>query len=104
VGGLTLYPARQRCRKCRRYFGPLVVDGQWCSYHCAGKDVPSDDPNEWPRQHYRQGFGPRVAKVAYLCEADALASPGGRAAVYRCTYCWMWHRASVWPSSTHQEG
>lgn len=96
----TRYPTRQRCRnrKCRQFFGPLVIDGQWCSYVCAGVEAPSTNPNDWPRQHFKIATGRRVAKVPFFTEWEALASHGTRRAgveAYRCDYCLMWHRATV---------
>lgn len=88
--GDVLYPARKRCRRCRRFFGPLVVAGLWCSYHCAGHDVPSTDPADWPRRH----FVPATMKEkrAYLSAEEAAAQPHG--AVYLCSYCLTWHISS----------
>jgi hypothetical protein len=94
----SVWPERKRCRKCRRYFGPLVLDGKFCSYHCAGHDVPSIDPADWPRGHRRWDH-PNiqwVEKVPYLSEEEALRT-GHRVRAYRCGYCLMWHRATVRP-------
>ena len=94
---LHLWPARVRCRACRRFFGPLVLDGQWCSYACAGHPEPSADCMEWPRQHfrfaYRRGRLVRIAKLALPSEAQALRE--SRKTAYRCDYCLMWHRATI---------
>lgn len=93
---ITLYPDRQRCRKCRRFFGAAVIRGQWCSYHCAGMDVPSDDPADWPREHYKRTriSQPPVPKSSFNSEAEARARiPRGDASLtlYVCKYCGTWH-------------
>lgn len=92
------YPARKRCRnrKCRKFFGSLVLDGQWCSYACADHPAPSVHPSHWPRQHFKLVTGGRrIAKVPYASEMEALAAHYGSAQAYRCDYCLMWHRATV---------
>lgn len=97
MSGFTLYPQRQRCRACRRFFGPLVVRGQWCSYHCAGMDVPSSDPADWPRQHFtRRGIsGPRIPKSSFNSEAEAeeraQRTNDQQLTIYLCRYCGTWH-------------
>lgn len=96
--GDVLYPMRKRCRRCRRFFGPLVVAGLWCSYHCAGHPVPSDDPAEWPRHHLVPSRPPKP-KRQYLSEAEAAARPHG--AVYLCWYCLTWHISSPKPEVAH---
>src|SRR5699024_11285255 len=54
----TLYPRRQRCKACRKAFnrtdpvdgGPVVLDGLYCSYRCAGAATPPTDPAKAHRQ------------------------------------------------------
>lgn len=89
------YPSRRRCRKCRRYLVPPVIDGQWCSYPCAEARPPSSNPNDWPRRHFQRARGVRVEKVPYSSAFEALAARGGAAEAYLCDYCLMWHRATA---------
>jgi hypothetical protein len=49
-GRWHLYPDRQRCLACRRFFGFTVIDRLYCSYLRAGVKPPGDDPNEAPRK------------------------------------------------------
>jgi hypothetical protein len=90
---LKYYPQRQRCHRCRIYFGPLVVLGLYCSYECAGKPDPRGVPAEqWPREHYIPTPRGRLPKRAYLNRTmarDAAVASGK--AWYTCTFCWTWH-------------
>lgn len=96
---VLLYPVRQRCRKCRRFFGPLVVDGLYDSWECAGRTPPEQESESWPREHFRwsvpwwQGRQSKVEKAAFETEAEALAEPNKTA--YVCSYCHKWHRATL---------
>lgn len=109
MSGFTLYPQRQRCRACRRYFGPLVVRGQWCSYHCAGMDVPSSDPADWPRQHFkrRSVSGPRFPKTSFNSEAEAaerMRHMNEQLTIYQCRYCGTWHLGHTRGHTRTEEG
>lgn len=46
---LLLYPERQRCRNCRRYFAFEVVLRQYCSDECAGRPPRSSNVEDLPR-------------------------------------------------------
>lgn len=102
-----LYPDRKRCRRCRRYFGFLVVDGLYDSYECAGRPRPEDTPPDlWPREHYvpRPG-GERRPKAVFLSQgaAERAATRHGKEA-YRCGFCGDWHIGSRSPLITTDTG
>jgi hypothetical protein len=92
-----LYPRRQRCHACRRFFGPLVVKGLYCSYGCAGMPppLPGEAGPGGIRQCANNGYGkPKkrwdieeeardYARVARAC-GDDLES-------YACGRCGGWH-------------
>jgi hypothetical protein len=91
-----LYPARMRCRACRKFFGPVVVKGQYCSYECAGERDPATvPPSEWPRKHIIKWGWPPQAKRQYFCEGDAKAARNkADQNAYLCDFCWHWHIGS----------
>lgn len=104
-----LYPQRQRCRVCRRYwsFSP-PIRGLYCSPECAGR--PPLEMHEFngvmvpPRtcrtRFYIKGganFVPEVKwKAVFANEEDALAFGGqnGMRSAYECPNCWWWHVAT----------
>lgn len=92
-----VWPERQRCLACRGPLGSTVVHGRYCSWGCAGMPAPSQDPDDWPRQHYHVFHGRREEKAAYRSAGDARAAmlvrgPEGRhLQTYLCDYCGMWH-------------
>lgn len=45
-----LYPERQRCRTCRRYFAFTVILRAYCSEECAGLPLRPIDVEDLPRQ------------------------------------------------------
>lgn len=92
------YPERKRCLACRRYFGFLVVDGLYDSWECAPRGRPSDNPDDWPREHYvPMPGGVRREKHSYwtLQEAERVAARHDKDA-YQCGYCLQWHIGSLW--------
>lgn len=88
-----VWPQRQRCRKCRNYFGWTIVDGLFCSYECAGLPEPSRDPADWPRQHTVRYQG--RAKRVFWVESEArdwLRDNNVKdKEPYRCDFCRQWH-------------
>ena len=99
---MSIYPQRQRCIACRRYFNALVLAGQWCSYECAGHPQPSRNPADWPREHWRKAIRrhDRIEKEGHLTQAQAqfavMANDGdGALQEYLCSYCLMWHIGHV---------
>lgn len=92
--GDLVYPERQRCLACRNYFGPLVIQGYYDSYACAGMPAPSDDPADWPRGHYFIKDGRPQKKASFPCEGEARQAIPDRVKgmnAYPCDYCGMWH-------------
>lgn len=95
-----LYPERKRCAACRKYFCWSVIDGLYDSRECAGLEPLSDDPADWPREHYvRDHDRPVRKKVDWLYEdrAKRKARKEGKEA-YRCNYCFGWHIGSRNPN------
>jgi hypothetical protein len=107
---MLLYPQRQRCRACRKYFCFEVIYRLYCSAECAGlpnqpgiMDLPRScrvfRDGEWvPKRSYRSyreayrrsGQARNKGRVIYLCDG-----PDG---------CGLYHiakkRASPAPSSS----
>jgi hypothetical protein len=93
-GDALLYPDRQRCMICQKYFSGLVVKGLYDSYECAGMEVPSPNWRERPRCCVNPAR--RSLKVALLSEEEAVKKLRTQrekrpASVYECGYCGMWH-------------
>lgn len=100
-GEALKYPERVRCLKCGRFFGPLVIDGLYDSYECAGRKDPADVPEaEWPRKHYYPKEGRRIPKRAFNGpeEGSRLARLLGKD-LYPCDFCGQWHIGT-----DHREG
>ena len=107
---LLLYPERQRCYRCRRYWGfDPPLRGLYCSPECAGRPpVPMTEFNGVlipPRTCRRRlringpNSVPRVVlKRVYASREDALASADGLKHAYECPNCWWWHVAKAPPS------
>jgi len=93
TGGLV-WPQRQRCRKCRNYFGFIVIDQLFCSYECAGVAEPSRNPDEWPRQHtvfgqQKRAFFSEDEAVTFLRKGNIRDKQA-----YYCDFCHTWHVGS----------
>lgn len=87
----TLWPVRQRCRACRRYFAFEVILGLYCSRSCAGAPERSADVWLWPRRCRVFAEGRWIPKVAYFSTEDAA---GRGAHPYLCKLpdgCGMYH-------------
>lgn len=99
----TLYPRRQRCKACRKAFAgtdpvdgkPVVLDGLYCSYRCAGAAAPPSDPAAANRQCAMPASDGRPAKfkVRYRAESEVPDTLRDRAdrTVYRCPSCRYLH-------------
>lgn len=87
-----VFPHRMRCAKCRCFFGFEIIDGLYDLYECAGQTPPSQNPDDWPRQHYAIVRGVRRAKQVYILPSDAEidALREGKKA-YWCEYCRYYH-------------
>jgi hypothetical protein len=95
-GAGHLWPRRKRCLTCNRCFGFDVIEGKFCAYECAGRPRPSDDPEQWPREHYVLKDGRRMPKRSYRSLAHAEQAAGReRKQAYLCDYCGTWHIGSV---------
>lgn len=100
-----LYPQRQRCFVCRRYWGfSPPLRGLYCSPECAGRPpIPMSEINGVlipPRTCRRRlkingpNSKPQVIwKQVYSTREEALASPDGPRHAYECPNCWYWHVA-----------
>lgn len=70
----TLFPQRQRCKKCRGNLGKQVSDpvlfGLYCSPRCAGIANPATNPEQAPRECKTQRDGKWVFKRAYRSETE----------------------------------
>lgn len=104
-----IYPQRQRCRACRRYWGFYVpLRGLYCTPECAGRpDIPMSVVNgvELPPRTCRTRAvmnGPTSPprrwqwKRVYATEAEALefGRRNGTPNAYECPNCWWWHTSS----------
>jgi hypothetical protein len=92
-GKWHLYPDRQRCLACRRFFGFTVIDRLYCSYLCAGVKPPGDDPNEAPRKCVTGSIGSRRFKVRYqyLKQVPSFQLRKKNTDAYYCDYCHHYH-------------
>ena len=83
-----VYPERQRCRACRRYFGFEVILGRFCCLECAGLVRLEEIPRECRNSPGRGGG----LKRAFLDqqEADAYNTDPEQHS-YQCGYCRNWH-------------
>lgn len=112
-----LYPQRQRCRTCRRYwgFGP-VLRLLYCSPECAGRPpIPMSEVNGVlvpPRtcrtilRGARPGGTPRFRWKAVFAteeEANAFGRRNGAHHAYECPNCWWWHNTSRGPREDLRE-
>jgi hypothetical protein len=99
-----LYPQRERCRTCRRYFGFTVISGLYCSRVCAGLPPDSnpvvpfpedEDPASLPRECRNTGWRGAKPKVRYATLADAqeVVAEMNRASAeaYVCGHCGYAH-------------
>lgn len=70
----TLFPTRQRCRKCGKGLGRRNQDpvyrGLFCSVRCAGIATPAQKPDAAPRECRTQRDGAWVWKRRYRSEQE----------------------------------
>jgi hypothetical protein len=102
-----VWPERQRCRHCRRYFGFTVIQGLYCSRECAGLPTRSDpvpfrgNLADLPRECRNTNWRGARPKVRYVSEQDALEVADEMdstrrklrpdAKVYQCSHCGYYH-------------
>lgn len=60
-----LYPARQRCKTCRKGFDKTILAGLYCSYKCGGFPPPAKTVPDAPRGCKREVDGKWGYKVRY---------------------------------------
>ncbi len=91
----TFYPARQRCKTCRKKFNAdgIILDGLFCSYGCAGVVSPSSNVDDAPRHCKRSLDGVWGWKTKYVHEGAVPQRLRDDPAtnVYRCSYCHFLH-------------
>lgn len=81
-------------------FGFAVIDGLYCSWRCAGRSGPSEDPADWPREHFTKAphSDRRRPKHGYLTQGEAeQAAIWNHKTAYRCSYCSEFHIGSRRP-------
>lgn len=66
-----LYPERQRCRTCRRYFAFTVILRAYCSEECAGLPERPLNVEELPRQCRVRRGGIWEKKAVWLSPSEA---------------------------------
>lgn len=95
---LLLYPDRQRCRTCRRYFGFVVILRQWCSEECAGVSYNLENA---PRscKVYRERLGGWIWKQTWWSEraVKRACRKKGAGSWYQCDGCWGYHLTHYTP-------
>lgn len=89
-----VWPERQRCRACRKYFGFIVLRRLYCSYECAG--LPEPDPDARPRQCFSKvpwiGLQPKRAFFSLeAARANHAAQKDQTLNAYECSNCLMYH-------------
>ncbi|HEU5223060.1 MAG TPA: hypothetical protein VFU07_05190 [Candidatus Lumbricidophila sp.] len=94
----TLFPARTRCKSCRKALGANnapVLRGLYCSPKCAGVTAPSPDPEHpnTPRECRTQYDGKWVFKRRYrsVAEIPARISDDPSTSSYWCGHCGHLH-------------
>lgn len=99
---LLLYPTRQRCFKCRRCFGFIVVKRLYCSYECA--DMPPPNPNITARPRYCR-TRTNEPKRAYRWDGEVTDRNHKHETihVYFCDHCGMYHIGHQNPTSEEAE-
>lgn len=95
---LLLYPERQRCRACRRYFGFIVILRQWCSEECAGVEYNLENAPRSCKVWDHEGGGWRWKQVWWSeRQVKKACRKKGAAAWYRCDGCWEYHLTKISP-------
>ena len=89
---LSLYPERQRCRKCRRYFGFTVILRQWCSEECAGIEYNLATAPRSCKVRDRSSGAWRWKQVWWTeWSVQRACKAKGAGGWYRCDGCWGYH-------------
>ena len=89
----TLFPVRQRCKRCRKKLESIVLNGIHCSYRCALHPEPPATLEATPRQCKREVGGRWDYKTKFRSENEVperlRADPGTN--IYRCDNCLFLH-------------
>jgi hypothetical protein len=88
-----LFPERQRCKKCRKGFDKVVLDGLFCSYRCAGLKSPSTRLVDAPRGCKREVSGRWDWKTKFRADSEVPQRLRDDPAtnVYWCDFCHFKH-------------
>lgn len=88
-----LFPQRQRCKTCRQGLKSVVLDGQYCSYQCAGAPEPFADIAKAPRgcKLERSGSWSWKQKYRYEGEVPQRLRDDPATNVYVCEHCRFLH-------------
>jgi hypothetical protein len=90
----NLYPARQRCKTCRKKFEDgIVLVGLYCSYKCGNFPQPAKNITDAPRSCKREVSGSWGYKTRYTYEMQVpekyRLDPSTN--IYACDNCRMYH-------------
>lgn len=89
----SLYPNRQRCKKCRKSFTDIVVAGEYCSYRCGGFPSPAKTIAEAPRGCKREVNGSWGYKTRFKAPSEVppkyQSDPSTN--IYLCDNCRHYH-------------
>ncbi|TXH11142.1 MAG: hypothetical protein E6R04_03000 [Spirochaetes bacterium] len=93
----TMFPQRQRCKKCRGGFTTDVLNGLYCSYKCAVHPLPAKDPAKAPRECAYERDGKAVFKRRFRCESEIPESISSKpdVSIYRCSHCLYLHTGTA---------
>lgn len=89
----TLFPARTRCKKCRKKLDDVVLNGIFCSYRCAEHPQPKQKIIEAPRHCKREVDRRWDWKTKYRYEGEVPQKLRNDPAtnIYRCDHCLFLH-------------
>lgn len=107
-----LYPKRQRCRRCHKYFSfAPPLKGLYCSRECAGMPpVPVTEfrgvqipPRSCRLRLNRSGTPVVKWKAVFSTEAEAVEAVRRNKAkgAYECPSCGYWHLTSMTRGPRH---
>lgn len=102
----TIFPARQRCKKCRQKLDTIVLNGMYCSYKCVPHPEPAKTIEDTPR-HCKRQVGERwdwKAKYRHEGEVPERLRLDPATNIYRCDNCLFLHvgHSRVAPADTEK--
>lgn len=88
-----LFPARQRCKTCKKKLTTVVIDGLYDSYRCAKLPEPDRDVDKAPRHCKRMVNDTWGWKTKFKYEGEVPEKLRNDPAtnIYRCDYCHYLH-------------